>query len=170
MAVTKIKLIIPKGEIKEIIIRLEKLKLARKNSKARIAEAFDEAEDKGYDATVLKNLIKLRKLAEEERIRQEKHLKMYKSALDMNNDRSRSDINSIIAKDELEEIVVRLEKLEFDHKDASSRIENAFAEAKKKGYDIKVLKDLLKLRKLAEKERIRQEQHLKMYKSVLDMK
>ena len=44
------------------------------------------------------------------------------------------------------------------------------AEAKIKGYDVKILKQLLKLRKIDEEDRMQQEKELETYKAALGMK
>ena len=53
----------------------------------------------------------------------------------------------MIAKEEIEQIKSRLEKLEGEKADIAQNITDTLAEAKVKGYDVKILKQLLKLRK-----------------------
>ena len=76
----------------------------------------------------------------------------------------------MIAKEEIEQIISRLEKLEEEKADVAQNITDTLAEAKIKGYDVKILKQLLKLRKIDEEERIQQEEELATYKAVLGMK
>ena len=76
----------------------------------------------------------------------------------------------MIAKEEIEQIIFRLEKLEEEKANVAQNITDIFAEAKMKGYDIKILKQLLKLRKIDEEERIQQEEELEIYKAALGMK
>ena len=76
----------------------------------------------------------------------------------------------MIAKQEIEQLVSKLERLEEEKLDVAQNITDTFAEAKMKGYDIKVLKQLLKLRKLDEEKRIQQEEELEMYKAALGMR
>ena len=76
----------------------------------------------------------------------------------------------MIAKEEIEQIISRLEKLEEEKADVAQNITDTLAEAKIKGYDVKILKQLLKLRKIDEEERIQQEEELETYKAVLGMK
>ena len=76
----------------------------------------------------------------------------------------------MIAKEEIEQIISRLEKLEEEKADVARNITDTLAEAKMKGYDVKILKQLLKLRKIDEEERIQQEEELETYKAVLRMK
>ena len=76
----------------------------------------------------------------------------------------------MIAKEEIEQIISRLEKLEEEKADVAQNITDTLAEAKIKGYDVKILKQLLKLRKIDEEERIQQEEALETYKAALGMK
>ena len=76
----------------------------------------------------------------------------------------------MIAKKEIEQIISRLEKLEEEKANIAQSMADIFAEAKIKGYDIKVLRQLLKLRKIDEMKRIQQEEELEIYKAALGMK
>ena len=76
----------------------------------------------------------------------------------------------MIAKEEIEQIISRLEKLEEEKVDVAQNITDTLAEAKMKGYDLKILKQLLKLRKIDEEKRIQQEEELETYKAALGMK
>ena len=49
-------------------------------------------------------------------------------------------------------------------------ITGTLAEAKIKGYDVMILKQLLKLRKIDEEKRIQQQEELETYKTALGMK
>ena len=68
------------------------------------------------------------------------------------------------------QIISKIEKLEEEKADVSQCISDTLAEAKIKGYDIKILKTLLKLRKMDDEERIRQEEELETYKLTIGMK
>ena len=76
----------------------------------------------------------------------------------------------MIAKEEIEQIISSLEKLEEEKADVAQNITDTLAEAKMKGYDIKILRQLLKLRKMDEDDRIQQEEELETYKAALGMK
>ena len=76
----------------------------------------------------------------------------------------------MIAKEEIEQIISRLEKLEEEKADVAQNIINTLAEAEMKGYNVKILKQLLKLRKIDEEERIQKEEELETYKAALGMK
>jgi len=76
----------------------------------------------------------------------------------------------MIERKEIEQIICRLEKLEEEKVDIAQSVRDTFAEAKIRGYDIKVLRKLIKLRKIDEKDRIQQEDELETYKAALGMK
>ena len=76
----------------------------------------------------------------------------------------------MIIKDELLQIITRIEKLEEEKSNISQDITDIFAEAKMKGYDVKILKQLLKLRKMDDNERQRQEEELETYMATIGMK
>ena len=71
---------------------------------------------------------------------------------------------------ELINIIRNIEKLENDRTSINESIKDAFAESKIKGYNVKILKQIIQLRKLSEEERIRFEGELTVYKEVLEMK
>ena len=73
-------------------------------------------------------------------------------------------------KEELLQIITRLERLEEERAAVSQDITDILADSKIKGYDIKILKQILKLRKIDDDERIRQQEELETYKSTIGMK
>ena len=73
-------------------------------------------------------------------------------------------------KEELLQIITKLERLEEERAAVSQDITDILADSKIKGYDIKILKQILKLRKMDDDERIRQEEELETYKSTIGMK
>jgi uncharacterized protein (UPF0335 family) len=73
-------------------------------------------------------------------------------------------------KEKLLQIITKLEKLEEEKAAVSQEITDSLAEAKIKGYDIKILKQVLKLRKMDDDDRLRQEEELETYKATIGMK
>lgn len=72
-------------------------------------------------------------------------------------------------KEELLQIITKLEKLDEEKAAVSQEITDTLAEAKMKGYDAKILKQVLKLRKMDDDDRIRQEEELETYKATIGM-
>lgn len=76
----------------------------------------------------------------------------------------------MIAKEELTQIISRLENLEEEKASIAEGMAEVFADAKAKGYDVKALRQLLKLRKMDNDDRLQQEELLETYKAAIDMK
>jgi uncharacterized protein (UPF0335 family) len=65
-------------------------------------------------------------------------------------------------------IIERIETLEEEIKALSEGKKEVFAEAKGEGYDVKILKEILKIRKLDRDERDEQESLLDLYMRAID--
>ena len=68
-------------KLKNFIERLERLSEEKNNINFDIKEVFSEAKSKGYDPTIMRKILALRKMDVEERLEQETLLKTYKNAL-----------------------------------------------------------------------------------------
>ena len=74
-----------------------------------------------------------------------------------------------IASDRLRSLIERIEKLEEDKKEISTDIREVFAEAKSAGFDVKIMRAILKLRKMDAADRDAQELLIDTYRKALDM-
>jgi uncharacterized protein (UPF0335 family) len=74
-----------------------------------------------------------------------------------------------IARDQLKSIIERIEKLEEEKKAIADDIKEVFAEAKANGYDVKTLRQVLRIRKQDNAERQEQEALLDLYLHALGM-
>ncbi|MFT8597675.1 DUF2312 domain-containing protein [Acetobacter orientalis] len=74
-----------------------------------------------------------------------------------------------IAADRLRSIVERVERLEEERKALSGDIKDIFTEAKSAGFEVKIIKQLIKLRKLDPADREEQETLLDIYKHAMGM-
>ncbi len=74
-----------------------------------------------------------------------------------------------IAADQLRSYIERVERLEEEKAALSSDIRDVFAEAKSNGFDVKILRQIIKLRKLDASERDEQEHLLETYMRALGM-
>jgi uncharacterized protein (UPF0335 family) len=74
-----------------------------------------------------------------------------------------------VAKDQLKSIVERIERLEEEKKALADDIREVFAEAKGNGFDTKVLRTVIRLRKQDKTERQEQEALLDLYLHALGM-
>lgn len=74
-----------------------------------------------------------------------------------------------IASDKLKSYIERVERLEEDKAGIASDIRDVFAEAKANGFDVKTMRQVLKLRKMKTHERDEAEHMLELYKRALGM-
>lgn len=74
-----------------------------------------------------------------------------------------------IAADRLRSIVERVERLEEEKKALSSDIKDIFAEAKSAGFDVKVLRQVIKLRKLDDAALQEQDTLIDLYRRALEV-
>lgn len=74
-----------------------------------------------------------------------------------------------IAKERLRSLVDRIERLEEERKGVGSDIRDIYAEAKSAGFDAKVMRQLIRIRRLEANEVEEQEQLLDVYRRALGM-
>ena len=74
-----------------------------------------------------------------------------------------------IAADKLRSLMERSETLEEEKKGIADDIREIFAEAKSDGFDVKVMRTILKLRKMDAADRDEQEMLIDTYRKALDL-
>ncbi len=74
-----------------------------------------------------------------------------------------------VAADELRQFIEQYEQLESEKKDVTERQKEIMAEAKARGYDTKVMKKVIALRKRDRDDIAEEEAILEMYKQALGM-
>ena len=74
-----------------------------------------------------------------------------------------------VAADELRQFIEQFEQLEAEKKDIAERQKEVMAEAKARGYDTKVMKKIVALRKRDRDDIVEEEAILEMYKQALGM-
>ena len=74
-----------------------------------------------------------------------------------------------VAGDRLKTIIERIERLEEEKKALSEDIREIYSEAKGAGFDVKVIRQLVRLRKMDATDRSEMEQVLDVYKRALGM-
>ena len=74
-----------------------------------------------------------------------------------------------VAADELRLLIERVERLEEEKAGVAGDIKDVFFEAKARGYDAKIMKQVIRLRKMQEDDRREMEAILDTYKSALGM-
>ncbi|UZE38272.1 DUF2312 domain-containing protein [Wolbachia endosymbiont of Drosophila pseudotakahashii] len=74
-----------------------------------------------------------------------------------------------ITAEELKGYIERIEKLEQEKRDVQDHIRDVYAKAADEGWDIKVMKQIIRLRKMDDDDREEQEVLLDTYKRALGM-
>lgn len=69
---------------------------------------------------------------------------------------------------ELKQYIERAETLEEEKATISEHIKEVFAEAKARGFDVKVMKQLMKMRKMKKEDLVMQEELLELYRRALN--
>ena len=77
--------------------------------------------------------------------------------------------NGGVAQDQLRSIVERIERLEEEKAAIANDIKEVYAEAKGNGFDTKILRKIVTIRKQDANERMEQEALLELYMSALGM-
>ena len=78
-------------------------------------------------------------------------------------------MSEVIAADQLKQYVNRIERLESDKAEIADDIKQVFDEAKANGFDTKVMKQVMKLKKLDKDSLAEQEAILDLYRAALDI-
>ena len=73
------------------------------------------------------------------------------------------------AKDALSQFIQKVERLEEEKTEIQETIKSVFAEARMRGFDVKIIRQILRLRKMNNRERQEQEALLILYKNALGM-
>jgi len=74
-----------------------------------------------------------------------------------------------VAGEQLRAFIERIERLEEEKKDVQEQMKEVFSEAKGVGFDTRIMRQLLRLRKLRDADRSEQEELLEIYKTAIGM-
>ncbi len=78
-------------------------------------------------------------------------------------------MSEVVAADQLRQYVSRIERLESDKAEIADDMKQVFDEAKANGFDVKALRQVLKLKKLDKDSLAEQEAMLDLYRAALDI-
>lgn len=78
-------------------------------------------------------------------------------------------MHSNIERDQLSNLVLKIENLEEEKANLMADIKEVYGEAKALGYDVKILRQIIRLRKMEDHERTEQEEIIDVYKRALGM-
>jgi uncharacterized protein (UPF0335 family) len=71
--------------------------------------------------------------------------------------------------DQLKSFITRIEKLEEDKAAVANDIKDVYSEAKGTGFDVKIMRRVISLRKMEDQQRIEMNELVELYQSVLGM-
>ena len=74
-----------------------------------------------------------------------------------------------IAAAKLKQFVEKIERLEAEKADIATDIREVYAEAKGNGFDTKIMRQVIKLRKMEEPDRKEQDELLDLYRAALEI-
>ena len=80
-----------------------------------------------------------------------------------------SEAGHNVTYDRLRLLIERVERLEEEKKGIADDIRDVYAEAKAVGYDAKIMREIIKLRKMKTDDRAERDAILELYKSALGM-
>lgn len=80
-----------------------------------------------------------------------------------------TDANFRVTADELRQFIERIERLEAEKNDIAEQSKEVYAECKGRGYDVKVVRTLIRLRKRDKDDIAEEEAVLELYKEALGM-
>ncbi|MDP3749977.1 MAG: DUF2312 domain-containing protein [Phenylobacterium sp.] len=81
----------------------------------------------------------------------------------MSDDNAHGDILNQAAQGQLKSIIERIERLEQEKSEISEQIKEVFAEAKGNGFDVKILRKVVRIRKQDRAKRLEEEAILDLY-------
>jgi uncharacterized protein (UPF0335 family) len=80
-----------------------------------------------------------------------------------------SESSGALSGDRLKSIIKRIEKLEEDKAAVGEDLKEVYGEAKGTGFDVKIIRQIVRIRKMEIEKRREQEELLDLYKSALGM-
>ena len=86
----------------------------------------------------------------------------------MSDEQNNSQIGGI-ASDALRQVIERIERLEEEKKGLQGDIKDVYTQAKSQGFDTKIIRALVRLRKMEDHEREETEQLLDLYMAAIGM-
>ena len=78
-------------------------------------------------------------------------------------------VNEVVSADQLKQYMSRIEKLETEKSDLMDDIKQVYDEAKANGFDTKIMKQLVRLRKMDKNQLDEQDALLELYRAALDI-
>lgn len=79
------------------------------------------------------------------------------------------EVSTPAAKEQLKQLVEKIERLEEEKTNVTEALKDIFQEAKSNGFDVKTIKQVLKLRKMDSDSLAEQDALIELYRDILDI-
>ena len=79
------------------------------------------------------------------------------------------EVSTPAAKEQLKQLVEKIERLEEEKTNVTEALKDVFQEAKSNGFDVKTIKQVLKLRKMDSDSLAEQDALMELYRDILDI-
>jgi uncharacterized protein (UPF0335 family) len=79
------------------------------------------------------------------------------------------NVSSTISAQELKNYIEKIERLETEKEEVTEQIKEVMAQAKGDGFDVKIMKQIIKMRKMKKEDLLEQQELLDLYKEALGM-
>ena len=89
--------------------------------------------------------------------------------MDIINEADEKNNIEIVGVERLQSLIERIERLQEEIKEIQNDVKDIFAEAKSCGFDVRIMREIIKLRKMNEVDRDEQEYLLDTYKKALGL-
>jgi uncharacterized protein (UPF0335 family) len=76
-------------------------------------------------------------------------------------------MSEVVVKEQLEQYISKIERLEQEKADLSEEVKDIFQDASSHGFDVKAMKSILKLKKLDKDKLVEQDAMLELYRDTL---
>jgi uncharacterized protein (UPF0335 family) len=78
-------------------------------------------------------------------------------------------MSDVIASNELRQYIERIERITEDRAEINQQMKDVYDEAKSRGFDVKIMKQLIKLRKMNKDDLANQDAMLELYRDALNI-
>lgn len=157
------------GELREFIEQYENLDGEKRQRNEDQKEILAEAKASGFTPKVVKMVMKLQSQGRDVLDEEQALIEQYMGDLGMTYEKASLGNGGQPTDGRLRQIIDRYQHVEAEKKDVVERMKEVMAEAKARGYDTKVMKKVIALRKRDKDDVAEEEAILEMYKAALGM-
>ena len=157
------------GELREFIEQYENLDGEKRQLNEGQKEILAEAKASGFTPKVVKMVMKLQSQGRDVLDEEQALIEQYMGDLGITYEKASLGNGGQPTDGRLRQIIDRYQNVEAEKKDVTERMKEVMSEAKARGYDTKVMKKVIALRKRDKDDVAEEEAILEMYKAALGM-